>query len=63
MNIGDEIKKRRQGLRLTQQALADMSGISVRRIKSIESNDANPSLATIEKLLQPLGLQLEVTEA
>lgn len=40
MNIGQEIRKRRQELRLTQQSLADMSGVSVRMIKSIEGNYA-----------------------
>ena len=32
MNIGQEIRKRRQELRLTQQSLADMSGVSVRAV-------------------------------
>lgn len=62
MNIGHEIRSRRQELRLTQQALADMSAVSVRMIKSIEGNYANPSLKTVNKLLTSLGLQLEITE-
>ena len=53
---------RRQELRLTQQALADMSGVSVRMIKSIEGNYANPSIRTVEKLLVPLGLHIEIIE-
>ncbi|MCM1369996.1 MAG: helix-turn-helix domain-containing protein [Candidatus Amulumruptor caecigallinarius] len=63
MNIGQEIRKRRQELRLTQQSLADMSGVSVRMIKSIEGNYANPSLKTIEKLLKSLGLKLNISES
>ena len=63
MNIGQEIRKRRQELRLTQQSLADMSGVSVRMIKSIEGNYANPSMKTVVKLLQALGLGLEITES
>ena len=62
MNIGQEIRMRRQELRLTQQSLADMSGVSVRMIKSIEGNYANPSIKTVEKLLASLGLQLKITE-
>lgn len=62
MDIGHEIKMRRQELRLTQQALADMSGVSVRMIKSIEGNYANPSIRTVEKLLAPLGLHIEIIE-
>lgn len=62
MDIGHEIKTRRQELRLTQQALADMSGVSVRMIKSIEGNYANPSVKTVEKLLVPLGLRISIVE-
>lgn len=62
MEIGQIIRSRRQELRLTQQTLADLSGVSVRMIKSIEGNYANPSVNTIEKLLVPLGLELSITE-
>lgn len=62
MNIGQEIRARRQELRLTQQTLADMSSVSVRMIKSIEGDYANPSIKTVEKLLTSLGLQLKVEE-
>lgn len=62
MNIGHEIRLRRQELRLTQQALADMSGVSVRMIKAIEGDYANPSVKTIERLLGSLGLQLQIVE-
>lgn len=62
MDLGQAIKSRRQKLRLTQQSLADMSGVSVRMVKSIEGSYANPSLRTVEKLLAPLGLRIEVVE-
>ena len=62
MDIGQEIRKRRQELRLTQQSLADISGVSVRMIKSIEGNYANPSIRTVEKLLKSLNLGLEIME-
>ena len=62
MNIGHEIRKRRQELRLTQQSLADMSGVSVRMIKSIEGDYAKPSMRTVDKLLKTLGLTLAIAE-
>jgi len=62
MDIGQEIRKRRQELRLTQQSLADMSSVSVRMIKAIEGNYANPSIKTVSKLLEPLGLHIEIKE-
>lgn len=62
VNISEEIRRRRQELRLTQQSLADMSGVSVRMIKMIEANNANPTIATVSKLLASLGLHLVVRE-
>ena len=62
MDLGQVIKSRRQELRLTQQSLSDMSGVSVRMVKSIEGGYANPSIKTVEKLLAPLGLRIEILE-
>lgn len=62
MDIGQQVRKRRQELRLTQQSLADISGVSVRMIKSIEGNYANPSIKTVEKLFGSLNLRLEIME-
>ncbi len=46
----------------TQQTLAEMSGVSVRMIKAIEGGYANPSIATLEKILNVLGLQLVISD-
>lgn len=62
MEIGSVIRSRRQSLRSTQQALADMSGVSVRMIKAIEGGYANPSIATLEKVLHALGLKLTIED-
>ena len=52
------IKERRGLLRLTQQDLADYSGLSLRIIKSIESGKGNPSIGTLRKIAEVLGLEL-----
>lgn len=62
MELGSILKTRRQTLRTTQQALADMSGVSVRMIKAIEGGYANPSIGTLEKILNVLGLKLIITD-
>ena len=62
MEIGILIKNRRQTLRVTQQALSEMSGVSVRMIKAIEGGYANPSVGTLEKILNVLGLQLTIID-
>ena len=43
---------------LTQQDIADYTGLSLRIIKSIESGQANPSAATLSKVADILGLEL-----
>ncbi len=63
IDLGRIIRARRQELRLTQQALANMSGVSVRVIKQIETSGGNPSVKTLEKLLASLGLILTISEA
>lgn len=62
MEIGTLIRNRRQTLRVTQQALSEMSGVSVRMIKAIEGGYANPSVGTLEKILNVLGLQLTIID-
>ncbi len=45
-------------LGLTQQDMADYTGLSLRIIKSIEAGKANPSVATLTKMAEVLGLEL-----
>ncbi len=54
------IKERRALLGLTQQDLADYTGLSLRIIKSIEAGKANPSVATLSKIAEVLGLELQL---
>lgn len=52
------IKERRFLLGLTQQDLADYTGLSLRIVKSIEVGKGNPSVATLSKIADALGLEL-----
>lgn len=58
MEYADLIKERRTLLGLTQQDLSDYTGLSVRIIKSIERGVGNPSLKTLEKIADILGLEI-----
>lgn len=58
MKYGELIKERRAVLGLTQQDLADYTGLSTRIIKSIEAENGNPSLSTLEKIIEVLGLEI-----
>ena len=52
------IKKRRESLRVTQETLSELSEVSLRTIKQFESGKGNPTLKTLEKLSDILGLEL-----
>jgi transcriptional regulator with XRE-family HTH domain len=52
------IKERREALQVTQETLAQLSGVSLRTLKQFESGKGNPTLVTIQKLADTLGLKL-----
>lgn len=54
------IKKRRDMLNVTQEMLADLSGVGLRTIKKFESGKANPTLSTIQKITNTLGLEISI---
>jgi transcriptional regulator with XRE-family HTH domain len=54
------IKARREMLQVNQEMLAELSGVSLRTLKQFESGKGNPTLQTIGKLADALGLELSV---
>jgi len=48
-------------LKITQKHLAELSGIGLRTIKSIETGNGNPTLGTIMKIIEILGLEINIT--
>lgn len=56
--IGEEIKKRRNQLQITQQTLADLAGVGINTLVAIERGTGNPSLNTLQAILDTLGLEL-----
>lgn len=52
------IKARREMLQVNQEMLAELSGVSLRTLKQFESGKGNPTLKTISKLADALGLEL-----
>lgn len=53
------ISSRRKTLGISQNDLAEMSGVSLATIKNIERGAGNPSLETVEKILAVLGLEIQ----
>lgn len=58
MHVTETLKARRKDLRITQDALADMSGIGLRTLKQLENGKGNPTIGTLEKIAGVLGLEL-----
>lgn len=60
INIGETIRKRRELLGLLQPQLAFIAGISTRTLQLVEMGKGNPSLDTLIKLTDPLGLTVKL---
>ena len=58
MNLLQVLRIKREQLGVTQEYLADLSGVGLRTIKSFERGKANPRLETLTKLSEILGLEL-----
>ena len=54
------LKDRREALKVTQEHLAELSGVGLRTLKSIESGKGNPTIETLNKLADVLGLELKL---
>jgi len=52
------IKERRQMLKVTQETLAELSGVGLRTLKQFESGKGNPTLQTLQKLADVLGMEI-----
>lgn len=60
MNIETIIKTRRGELRISQQELAEMAGVSLATVKDIERGAGNPSLRTLMQIGEVLGLEVNM---
>lgn len=58
--IGQQLKQRRDVLGMLQPDVADLADVSVRTIQLIEQGKGNPSLDTLTKLCNSLGLELAI---
>lgn len=59
-DIGQIIKKRRKELKLTQNTLALLSQVGINTIVSIERGSKSPSLETLMKVTDVLGMELQL---
>ncbi|WP_297218369.1 helix-turn-helix domain-containing protein [uncultured Prevotella sp.] len=52
------MKSRRKTLSLSQLDLAEMAEVSLATVKDIERGKGNPSLATVNKIIEVLGMEM-----
>ena len=59
--IGASIRERRKALGISQRDLSEIAGVSLHTISDVESGKGNPTIATLGRILEPLGLVLSVS--
>ena len=55
-----QLKNRRESVGITQETLADLSGVGLRTLKQLESGKGNPTLQTMAQIADVLGLELRL---
>lgn len=57
-DLGRELRKRRKGLRLTQQDVADMCGVQRQTIGRLEGGDPTIAIDTLVAAASSMGLDI-----
>ena len=57
---GELIRRRRLSLHIDQRTLSDISGIAVHTLSNIEAGKGNPTVATLDRVLHALGMELRI---
>lgn len=52
------LKSRRKTLAISQLDLAEMAGVGLATVKDIERKKGNPSMATVLRILEVLGMEI-----
>lgn len=55
------IKARREVLQVTQETVAELAGVGLRTLKQFESGKGNPTLLTLQKIADVLGMEVSLT--
>ena len=56
--LGAQIRERRKALKITQQELADLAGISINTVVAAERGQGDPKISTYLSICNVLGLKL-----
>ena len=58
IDLVKSVKARREMLQVTQETLAELSGVGLRTLKQLESGKGNPTLLTLQKVADVLGMEV-----
>lgn len=58
MELREIMKQRREKFGLSQLDLAEMAGVSLASVKDIERGRGNPTIATVQKILEVIGMEI-----
>ena len=58
MSLAEVIKGRRKTLSISQKDLAEMAGIGLATVKDIERGKGNPSMGTVSRIMEVLGMEI-----
>ncbi len=59
-NVLQALKERREQLGVTQDQLAELADVALRTIKALDSGKGNPTVSTLIKLADVLGMELKL---
>lgn len=60
LGLIEQIKERRKVLDVTQETLSGISGVGLRTLKQFESGKGNPTLETLQKICNALGMEIKL---
>ena len=60
MNVAETLKASRKALRLSQEQLAEISGVSRNTICAYEAGTRSPNVKNMDILLNAMGLELRI---
>lgn len=58
MNLGERIMELRNAKKFSRYRLTQLTGISGHHIKGIEEGTRQPTIETLKKMIEPLGITL-----
>lgn len=59
-NLIQRLKDRREQLGVTQEQLAELAAVGLRTVKALDSGKGNPTVSTLIKLADVLGMELKL---